>query len=70
MILVAVFYAIALPLAIPVFAGSGNAGVMCTFIVLMPIGFVLGVSALIGRRQPIQPHGFPVLPPSEQTKDD
>jgi hypothetical protein len=40
---VLVYYLLILPLAVPVFSGTGNAGLVCTFLTLMPVGIIIGL---------------------------
>jgi hypothetical protein len=62
-IAVAVFYAFSLPLAGLVFlARTQNALSVCSFIILMPVGMVLGLVVLAPRDRVSQQRGFEIQP--------
>jgi|SRR5688572_10525111 hypothetical protein len=66
-IAVVVFYAVSLPLAALVFLAQTNAAVhVCSFIILMPVGLLLGLAVLDPGTQVTERRGFEV----QQGDDD
>ncbi len=65
--LVLLNYVITLPLFFPVVHGSGSINTICSFFLLMPFGFLIGLFVVlpVGRREP-ESRGFEVI----QSHDD
>jgi hypothetical protein len=67
-IAVVVFYAVSLPLAVLVFLAQTNAAVhVCSFIILMPVGMLLGLAVLAPGTHVTEERGFEVQHGDEDT---
>lgn len=60
--LVLVYYIITVPLFFPVIHGSGSIDTICSFFLLMPFGFLIGLFVVlpVSRREP-ETRGFEVI---------
>jgi hypothetical protein len=56
------FYALSFPLGGMVLEGTQSPAAVCPFIILMPVGIILGLAVLVRRDPAQEPRGFEVQP--------
>jgi uncharacterized membrane protein YqgA involved in biofilm formation len=68
-ILTAIFYATSLPICVLVLNGTENPKIVCSFLLLMPVGLIIGFFAILSPKHPKIYQGFPVIMDTPKNQD-